>query len=243
MPDFSPLCGTLLTPETVNDTDFPIAAIKLDDIQRRQADAVPSSGRIRPHIAVHQLDLAPHGAVSCFYSAAFACAADAWELSKDDRPRAVKAWRAGWSKIVADGKVTAGFGGRMADGVDYARRAWNAEFTDRKVKSLRGDINTDPGFHCFVRCLANGWKVTIGRFVGKDEHQDIITDGIVDDNFKEAGDYGHLTGYFSKSASKDAVQDQYPKMAGFPNIHELADFQTKLANGVIFPSFYVFLRA
>lgn len=239
MPENEILCGTLLAPETVNETDFPIEAVALEKIGQRQADAVPCGGNVRPHAAVHQLDLAPHGGVSCFYAAAFACAADAWPLSVADKTKALQAFKDGWAAIVRDGKVTPGFGGRFADGVDYARRAWNAAFPDRKVKSFRGKVDS----HEFYRALSLGWKVMIGRFVGKDELQDILADGDVDDNTRASDDYGHATGYFSKSCTVDLVQDQYAKRPGFPNAYELADFQTKVANGVVFPSFYLFVRA
>ena len=234
------LAGALLTPDTVNATDYPISAVDIYDIERRQPDAVPCDGVVRPHIVLQQCDLAPYGNVSCFYTAAFACAADAWELTADERKKALAAWRDGWAAIVRDGKVKPGFGGRLADGVDYSRRAWNAAFPEKRVRSFRGSVDTVA----FYRALSLGWKVQIGRFVGKDELSDILDDGIVQDDVKEAKDYGHSTGYYSKNCSIDLVQDNSPKNPlPWKNTYQLDDLETKVKNGVVFPSFYVFLRA
>ena len=234
------LLGTLLAPATVNETDFPIEAAELEKIGPRQAAAVPCGGSVRPHTVLHQLDLTPHGEVSCFYTAAFACAADAYPLSSDDRPKAVQAWRDGWAALIRDGKVVPGFGGRFADGVDYARKAWNSAFPDRKVKSYRGTVDTIE----FYRAISSGWKVMIGRFVGKDELSDILDDGIVQDDTKNSGDYGHATGYYSRNCSVDLVQDNYPKKPlPWKNAYQLDDFALKVENGVVFKSFYLFLRS
>lgn len=244
------LFGTLLDPSTVNAADHGIETADLSKIGKRAP---------RPHVLLQQTDL-PSGAWSCFYTAAFRCAADAYELTPDEKVRALKAWKAGWDKLIADGKFIPGTGGRMADGVDYARRAWNAEFPEKRVRSYRGefpDAKTEANTAQLAtyRALNNNWMLTFGRYSSDAIMGDLLDDGIIQGDASPSGSgiYGHLS-CAVVNPNPDCVtdMDNYPKwerdgvqIDGKPwkNVHVLDDVRLKRTNGQIFPSTYIILPA
>jgi hypothetical protein len=236
------ICGTLYA---VNDTDRIIDA-QVEKIGKR--DGVTLSQQ-RAHVLLQQTDLSPHGNVSCGYNSAFRCCADAFPLSAEDKPVALNAWRDGWAAMLRDGKVTPGMGARFADCVDYARRAWNAAFTDRKVASYRGKcprFDQDDATHqAFYRALYSGWMVQIGRYASADLLGDLLDDGIIQDDAKPAGNgvYGHSCCYATNRDMLDYVLDGYPKTMGKRNAYQLDDFAQKVQNGQVMPSWYIFLPA
>jgi len=231
-----PLLGTLYA---VNDADKIIDA---------DVNAITFRDK-RPHILLQQTDLAPNGGVSCFYTAAFRCAADAWPLDASERPLAIQAWKNGWAALLSDSKVVSGQGGRMADGVDYARRAWNAAFPNKQVVSYRGRcprFDQDDATHiAFYRAMNFGWMVTVGLYASKDILADILDDGIVQ-TYERAGsgEYGHLVCLCQddKKRWEDrlVVLDNYPKTF-VRNQYSLEDFEKKVERGLMFPSYYLFL--
>lgn len=243
----SVLFGTLLDPSTVNAADYGIETADLGNIGRRTA---------RPHILLQQTDL-PNGEYSCFYTAPFRCAADAYELTQDERKKALQAWKDGWDQLVMDGKFTPGYGGRMADGVDYARRAWNSAFPDKKVRSYRGEFpdavsEASLGQLATYRALNNGWMVTIGRYSSETILGDLLDDGIIQGDAGASGNgvYGHLTCVITHTNPECVtVMDNYPKWTRLPdgrswkNTYVLDDIRLKRTNGQIFPSTYIFLPA
>jgi hypothetical protein len=234
------LMGTLYA---VNDTDRIIDA-QVEKIVKRDGKELTEQ---RPHVVMQQTDLAPHGNVSCFYVAAFRCAADVYPLSADDRTKALQAWRDGWAALIRDGKVTPGVGGRFADGVDYARRAWNAAFPDRKVASYRGRcprFDADDATHiAFYRALNSGWMVQMGRYVSPGLAGDLLDDGIIQDDAQPtgAGVYGHSHCYHAGRDWKHYALDNYPKTLGEKNRYVLDDFEEKVRLGQVMPSFFLFL--
>lgn len=239
------LAGSLLTPDTVNPTDYPIKDTDIEKITYRGN---------HPHVQLDQRDLSPHGNVSCFYTAAFKICADAYVLDAAERKVAVQAWKDGWAAIVKDGKVTPGFGGRLSDGVDYARRAWNAAFPTKRVRTYRGLLprfDQDSKLHQhFYRAMFNGWMVMFGGYIGKEFSADLL-DGTINDDTKPVGEgvYGHARNMFGwKSMPGDlggtvTVFDNYPKMQNFQNAYKLDDLETKVKNGQVFASFFLALPA
>lgn len=239
------LAGSLLTPETVNATDYPIAPAVLDLIVPRPD---------RKHIQVDQLDLAPHGGVSCFYASAFKICADAYDLTDDEKVKAMKAYHDGWANIVKDGKVTPGFGGRLSDGVDYARRAWNAAFPAKKVKTYRGDMPRydvdSPLQQHFYRALFNGWMVQFGSFISPSIKAEILAGEIKDDaKPTDARTYGHARNiylYENVEGGKGGtvkVLDNYPKTHPEANVYAMDDLEAKVQSGQVFSSFFLALPA
>jgi hypothetical protein len=239
------LAGSLLTPETVNPTDYPIQETDISKIVHRG---------LRPHIQLHQLDLSPNGSVSCFYTAAFKIVSDVYDLTPDERKTAYQAFKDGWAKMVADGKVVPGLGGRFADGIDGARRAWNSAFPEKQVHTYRGllprfDVDSRLHLH-FYRAMFNGWMVMFGGYVGKDFTYDLL-DGTINDDAKPVGEgvYGHARNLFGwKSSPGDlggtvTVDDNYPKLPSFPNRHKMDDLEMKVKNGQLFSSYYLALPA
>lgn len=236
------LAGSLLTPETVNATDYPITETDLKYITKRDE---------RKHVQLHQLDLAPYGNVSCFYAAAFKIVADAYPLTDDEKKLAVQAWKDGWAAIVKDGKVEPGLGGRLADGVDYARRAWNAAFPAKKVKTYRGLLprfDKDSSLHIhFYRAMNNGWAVMFGGYIGQDFWGDMLDGTINNDQMPTGKIYGHARTMFDYVPVGDAggnvmVFDNYPKTWD-RSAYRLDDMETKVKNGVLFPSYFLALPA
>lgn len=230
------LAGSLLTPETLNDTDWPIQDTDIESITKRDD---------RPHCTLDQRDLAPYGNVSCFYTAAFKACADTFVLDAAERKLAVQAWKDGWAAIVKDGKVTPGFGGRLSEGVDYSRRAWNKAFPNKKVKSYRGLLprfDQDNKLHQhFYRAINYGWQVMFGAFLDKDFSTDKL-DGVVNnDTVDKDNNWGHARNLYAHKADLYRVNDNYPKDSG--NSYLIDDLELKVKNGVIFPSYYIYLPA
>lgn len=239
------LAGSLLTPDTVNATDYPIQDTDIDKITYRGN---------HPHVQLDQRDLSPHGNVSCFYTAAFKICADAYVLDAAERITAVQAWKDGWAAIVKDGKVTPGFGGRLSDGIDASRRAFNTAFPNKKVRTYRGALprfDEDSSLHLhFYRAMLNGWMIQFGGYIGEDFSGDLL-DGTINNDNKPVGEkvYGHarnLFGWIQSSGSLGGtvtVDDNYPKLNSFPNRYKMDDLETKVKNGQLFKSFYIALPA
>lgn len=236
------VCGSLLTGGTINPTDYPIRSTDIRAIKPRFSGG---------HVQMDQRDLEPFGNVSCFYTAAFKIVADAYPLDTQEmRDRAVKAWKAGWAAIVKDVKVTPGFGGRLSDGIDYARRAWNAEFPDKKVITYVGEMprfdkgNADRQLH-FYRAIFNGWAIMFGGHLSESLANDILLDGVLNSDEKPVDkSWGHartMYGYEPKGDKGGVVKvsDNYPKLKGFPNIHLMDDLEEKVSTGQVFGSYFV----
>jgi hypothetical protein len=239
------LAGSLLSPDTVNPTDYPIQDTDLEKIGYRGN---------HPHVHLDQRDLAPYGNVSCFYTAAFKICADAYVLDAAERKIAVQAWKDGWAAIVKDGKVVPGFGGRLSDGIDYSRRSWNFAFPNKKVRTYRGwlprfDVDSKLHQH-FYRAMFNKWMVQFGGYV-----DDVISgemlDGTVITDTKPVGDkvYGHSRDMFGWQSSPGSlggmvtVYDNFPKLPNFPNVYKMDDLETKVKNAQLFPSYFIALPA
>lgn len=207
------LAGSLLSPDTVNPTDFPLA------------DCPVRTKRSRTEF--DQLKLDP---CACFYVAAICAAFDVYERRGDSVMQVILS---GWEALKRDGKFIPGFGGRMADGVDYARRAYNAAYPNQQVASYRVDIDSLP----FWRALARGWAPCIGRYASKSDIADIAADGSLDANVAGAGKFGHL---FRVQAGPVGI-DNYPGRPGWINKFKMPDFDKKVESGLLFPSAYIFL--
>lgn len=238
------LAGSLLTPDTVNPTDYPIQDTDINKIGNRG---------LRSHIQLDQRDLSPYGGVSCFYAAAFKMVADTYELTPDEKKVAYQAFKDGWAKIVEEGKVVPGIGGRFSDGVDGARRCWNAAFPAKKVRTYRGllprfDVDSNLHQH-FYRAMFQGWMVMFGGYIGKDFSSDLL-DGTINDDKKPVGEgvYGHarnMFGYIRNGSvyGSTTVDDNYPKLPNFPNRYGMDDLEIKVENGQLFPSYFLSLPA
>jgi hypothetical protein len=236
------LAGSLLTPDTVNPTDYPIAETDINLITKRGW---------KSHIQLDQLDLSPHGNVSCFYCSAFKIVADAYELTPEEKVRAYQAYKDGWAAIVKDGKVIPGFGGRLSDGIDYARRAWNAAFPDKKVKTYRGIMprfDQDSNLHLhFYRAMNNGWMVQFGGYVDSTTEEDLL-DGVLNNDTVGEKKYGHARNLHSYSpvgmgGGIGRVFDNYAKSNKVWGSYLIDDIETKVANQAIFPSYFLALPA
>ena len=240
--------GSLLEPETHNATDYPITTVLLDKIGWR--DGVEDLMKQRKPVTMSQLDLAPYGEVACFYTGPFKAAADAFPLDTPElRAKAMQAFRDGWAQVVKEGKVTPGFGGRIADGVDAARRAINAVMpAGRQVRSYFGRVprNTmsDPTEICFYRALYRGWQLTLGRFAVGDQVADIISDGVLDAVGKPSGKtYGHCFNAFERGPGILANENYPKKPKPWENYFKIPEVQTKADNGLLFSGCYYFLPA
>jgi hypothetical protein len=141
--------------------------------------------------------------------------------------------QSGWDALKRDGKFVPGVGGRMADGVDYARRAYNAAYPNQQVASYRVEIASLP----FWRAVARGWAPCVGRYASKADIADISSDGSLDANVAGAGKFGHL---FRVEYGPAGI-DNYPVLPGWRNKFKMPDFDKKVESGYLFPSAYVFL--
>lgn len=245
------LFGTLLDPSTVNAADYGIETADLNLIGRR-----PS----RPHILLQQTDL-PQGAYACTLTASFRAALDAIGVQPDERVKAVSVWKECWDQFVKDGKFTPGYGARMADAVDYARRAVNAAgFKGGKVRSFRGEFpdalsEATAAQLATYRALNNNWMITYGRYSSDEIMGDLLDNGIIEGDAAPSGNgiYGHLScAVFNPKPDCITDMDNYPKwerdgviIKGKPwkNTHVLDDVRLKRTNGQVFPSTYIFLPA
>lgn len=187
-----------------------------------------------PRAVYNQLNLSPY---ACFYAASFAAAADCLELTPYDRSVALRAAKEGWEKVIADGKFVEGVGGYLADGVDYARRAWNSAFPEKQVASFR----TANGSNEFYRALILNYAPVIGYFASKSIQDDILDDGTVQGDVKDAKSYGHLV----RVAPQFKVIDNYPTRGRLAeagrNTYFFDDWDVKLKNGLLFKNAYVFM--
>jgi hypothetical protein len=239
------LAGSLLTPDTVNPTDYPIQDTDIEKIGHRGN---------RSHITLDQRDLSPNGGVSCFYAAAFKMVADTYELTPDEKKVAYQAFKDGWANIVAEGKVIPGIGGRFGDGVDAARRAFNAAFPTKRVRTYRGllprfDVDSNLHLH-FYRAMFQGWMAMFGGYIGNDFSADLL-DGTINDDEKPVGEgvYGHARNMFGWKSSPGSlggtvtVDDNYGKMPNFPNRYQMDDLETKVKNGQVMGAYYLSLPA
>ena len=247
------LLSTLLTADTVNEADFGIESISLDAIGRRHA---------AKHIVVNQENLAPNGSIACFYAAAFAGAADAYPLDTPElRKLAKEAYVEGWAEVQRKGLIIPNVGGRMADGVDVARHAFNAKMpSSRKVRSYRGDV---PMFNAkaateseqsFYRAVNYGWAPIIGRFSTTEIMADLLDNGTIEGDGAPSnnGKFGHLCRYAQVSRTQfpcgAAIFDNFQNREGksfnggtWRNVYGYDDLELKRANGQVFNSYYVFL--
>lgn len=215
--------GTL---EKVLPTDWKLEDYLYTEKAKRRHDG--------PRAVYNQLNLSPY---ACFYAASFAASADCWELDSFEKSRALKAAKDGWAKVIADGKFTEGVGGYLSDGVDYARRAWNSAFPNKQVSSFR----TANGSNEFYRALILNYAPVIGYFASKAVQDDILDDGTVQGDVKDAKSYGHLV----RVAPRFQIIDNYPTRGRLAeagrNTYYFDDWDKKLANGLLFKSSYVFM--
>lgn len=211
------LPGTI---ESYNDTDFP-----LDRFPRREK---------RPRAVYNQLNLSPY---ACFYAASFAACADAYDTKVMDKKLILQVAKDGWDKLVKDGKFVEGVGGRLVDGVDGARRCWNSAFPDKKVASYR----TECCSLAFWRAVAMNWAPVVGYYASKEKEADILDDGIVQSDVREAQTFGHLV----RIEAPSTIIDNYPTRGRLAvagrNKYVFDDLVEKLNNGVLFKSAYIFL--
>lgn len=241
--------GVLLTTETHNPTDFPITTVALEAVKWR--DGIALLEQQRKPLTISQLDLKPYGEVSCFYTGPFKAAADAYPLDTPElRAKVIDAFHEGWAQIVKDGKVTPGYGGRFADGVDYARRVLNATMpADRQIRSYIGKLprfdQNDPTEQTFYRAQLYGWQTIVGRYVGAEQYGDIVTDGVLNaDTIPDGEKYGHCFNVFCRKPIVYRANDNYPKQAApWNNYFVLDDFELKVQNGLLYRSCYYFLPA
>lgn len=247
------MLGALLDATTVNAADYGIEKANLEAIGRRHS---------RPRILLDQLNLKPYGEVSCFYDACSAAAADVYPLDTPElRKRALEAHIEGWQEIVKKGLVTPGFGGRVADGVDAARRSYNAKMpSDRQVRSYRLEVpefngkESTVGQFGFYRSVEFGWAPVIGRYSTKELLADQLDNGTIENDDAPSGNgkYGHLCRYSQLPIAKFpcgyGIFDNYQGRDGqefnggvWRNVYGLDDIEVKRANGQVFKYSYIFL--
>lgn len=209
------VCGAI---ESTNPTDFTI-------------EVLPSRGKWKRKW-IDQRAIDPY---SCFYSASWAACMDAYDLSPEELSKAKDKAGYGFAKLKADGKFTPGVGGKMADGVDYARREWNLLFPDKPVASYR--MTTLDLM--FSLAIIRGWAPLIGWYPSKEKVEDMADDGIVQGDTRDAKSYGHLVRIehglqVVDNYPRGPVQDSYKR-------YVLDDFETKVKNGLVFTSSYIVL--
>ena len=252
MPDYDPVAGTLLTPDTLSSADVILEAQDPSVIKWR--DGKTALELQREHVTLNQLDLPGDGAHSCWLTAAFKSALDAKPLSDAEKPLAVKAWKDAWDYSVKNGIHQMGVGGTMRAGVELALQFVNAAFPSWNLKAYRFDF---PRFDVdtktqisFYRTVNHGWMVTFGGYVNKQYVGDLLDDGIVqgDDKPAGAGTYGHLRNVFSSSPMTYVADDNYPKRQGqlsygmpWRNRYRLDDLEKKVQSGQMFRSGYVIM--
>jgi hypothetical protein len=178
--------------------------------------------------------------------------ADTYQLTPAEKQVAISAWKDGWYKLVRDGKVEEGFGGRFSDGVDYARRAWNYFFPDKKVRTYRGLLpryDTESNLHLhFYRAMYSGWMIMFGGYIDNSFKEDLL-DGVINNNAKPEGKgvYGHARNMFGYETNMEElggivkIDDNYAKMSGFTNRYQMRDVEEKVTTGNLFPHYFIAL--
>jgi hypothetical protein len=187
-----------------------------------------------PRAVYNQLNLSPY---ACFFAAPFAACADAYPLTSEDKKKARQVAEDTWKELVAAGDFYEGKGGYLVKGVDWARRGWNKAFPDKQVATYR----TSAASNDLFRITFLGYAPVTGYYASKEKVADVLDDGIVQGDAKDAGAYGHLV----RMESGYRIIDNYPTRGTLAvagrNKYFMDDFDLKVKNGLMFPSIYVAL--
>ena len=184
-----------------------------------------------PRAVYNQLNL---DACACFFAAPFAACADAYPLTSEDRKKARQVALDTWEELKSAGDFVPNSGGYMNNGVDWARRGWNKAFTDKQVSTYRTSVSSND----LLRLMVLGYAPVVGFYGSKEKVEDVLDDGIVQGDTKDANSYGHLV----RIESGYRIIDNYPTRGTFAvagkNKYFMDDFELKVKNGLMFPSVY-----
>ena len=137
-------------------------------------------------------------------------------------------------KMIADGKLDPDNWAYLSDAIDYVRRWWNEKFPDRKVESYKIDY-TDLK----IRKLLKTSKLKMTQLWYRTSKE--LYDDVQDDWVASKWNYPKVGGH---AVSKWWVWiiDNY-KGKHKRNRYNFDKFDELLKNWVIFPTWYVFLKA
>lgn len=225
----------------ISSTKFDLPAI---DYSIAPAEIQPRG--MHPHVYLSQNKL---NAYSCFYASSIAACADAFKWTKEDKPKIAECIREGWARVVEEGKFIQGFGGYFSDGAVYAAGIWNEYFPEKRIQPYCVKVNSPE----WIEAVRLNWTPTLGRKLDANSNNDLMDDGVVNQDELSGETWGHLVRYGLAKAqpmrskiTDDTTAyclDNYPNDENYRNIYKLDDFENKLEKELIYKYSFLFLPA